>query len=243
MRYFYCEFDSKIFKRKWYRLDLSDEEILDSEKIKKAIFESDADYVDTKLRIEKALAFEAKLKELKFRKICKQVTLCCDLDKQKLKAEKPSTYCNLAIDINTINAIANSCCDVFTTSRFYLDEMLEKDLVFDFFCNWIKNSLSNDSMVKFILNNSFCTLKRDNKNMTIDLIAVPKKEQKKGIGAKLLSDAINYSKKAGCKYVWATTETENRSAVSLYLKHGFEYRYFTTCFHLKVEDLKKSLSN
>lgn len=239
VKYFYCDFDSRIFKRKWYRLNLSDEDPLDKEYLRKTILGSDADYVDLKLRAEKSSIFERSLKELKFRKICDQITLCCGLDKQILKTENYSTYCASPLDSHTIDRITDKCYDLFNTSRFSLDEMLEKELVLNFFRSWIKNSLSNNSYAKFIWNNSFCTLKPENEDMIIDLIAVPSEDQRKGIGSKLISDAINYSKNAGYKHILSTTETENHIAIKLYLKYGFEVRRFTSVFHLRVDDLRK----
>lgn len=239
MKYFYCDFDSNIFKRKWYRLDLSDEKSVDMDKIKKTILDSDADYVDLKLSMDKVY-LERKLKgELKFRKICTHVAFRCDLDEQELKAENFDTYQNL-LSTNTINAIAKKCSSIFTTSRFSLDELLEENLVLNFFYEWIKKSLSNDSYVKFVHKNSFCVLKRSecDNDMVVDLIGVPKEAQGRGIGSKLLLDAMNYSKKEKCNRIFATTEVENPSAFRLYSKNGFKIDCFSSSFHLRVNDLK-----
>ena len=238
MKYFYCDFDSNIFKRKWYRLDLSDEKSVDIGKIKKTILDSDADYVDLKLSTDKSF-FERGLKDLKFRKICTHFTFKCDLDEQELQTEDFGTYHPLPMNTNTINAIAKKCSSIFTTSRFSLDELLEENLVSNFFYEWIKNSLSNDSYVKFVHKNSFCVLKRSVDDMVVDLIGVPKGDQGKGVGTKLLIGAINYSKKEGYRGIWATTEVENPSAFRLYTKNGFKIGCFSSSFHLRVSDLKK----
>jgi len=237
MKYFYCDFDSNIFKRKWYRLVLTENEDFEKALIKETILRPDADYVDLKLGTDKSF-FERILRELKFRKICTHVTFKCDLDEQELQTEDFGTYHPLPMNTNTINEIAKKCSSIFTTSRFSLDELLEKNLVLNFFYEWIKNSLSNDSYVKFVFNDSFCVLKPSNKDMVVDLIGVPKEYQGKGVGTKLLIDAVNYSKKEGYRGIWATTEVENSSAFRLYTKNGFKIDCFSSSFHLRISDLK-----
>jgi ribosomal protein S18 acetylase RimI-like enzyme len=204
--------------------------------------DSDADYVDLKLTTDKSF-FERDLRELKFRKICTHVTLCYELGGKELKTENTNpNYYVPSLNMDRINKITRKCRNIFTTSRFSLDELLEKDLFLNFFYEWIKNSLSNKSYIKFVFNDSFCVLKPDNDDMVIDLIGVPREMQGKGIGSKLIWDAINYSKKEGYRRIWATTEVENPAAFKLYSKNGFKIKYFTSSFHLRVEDLKKTIA-
>jgi hypothetical protein len=238
MKLNYSDFDSKIFKRKWYRLDLSDEENIDIEKIANIISESDAEYIDTKI-IDKQSHFERPLKELGFRKTCMQIKMCCDLFKQNVDPESVTTYHPAALNEKLINKYSKDNCSSFTTSRFYLDEKLELSQVFEFQRTWLKNSLSNPEILKFIYSNSFLTIKQNNQKITTDLIAVPVEDRNKGIGTKLFLDAVGHSKKLGCKEMWATISSENISSFRMHTKVGFEIKSFTPCLHLDVTDLKK----
>lgn len=53
-----------------------------------------------------------------------------------------------------------------------------------------------------------------------DMIVLPT-GRGKGIGAKLLSEAISFSRMKGCKRVTLLTDLSNRSAQRFYAKHGF----------------------
>jgi len=236
MKYNKSEFDSKIFGKNWYRLDISDEKECNAEKILDAIRNSDAEYIDIKITGEQ-LKFERKLKEIGFRKVCMQISMCCELIKQNIEPSSVTTFSDKPLDENIIKKLSENNSKSFTTSRFYLDEKLNLENVFEFQRQWIRNSLEDYNMLKFIYRDSFLTVKQIGKNIKTDLIAVPIQDRNKGIGGKLFTDAIGYSKGIGCEEMWATISTENLPTYRMHTKVGFEVRSFISCLNLDVEDL------
>jgi len=236
MKLYRSEFDSEIFGVDWFKLKLDVFDQFNKINLCRKIIESNAGYVETKIRASN-IYLEKSLKEIGFRKISVQPTFQFQLTNSKNHKIIDKKYLKEILDIETIERISNKNCNLFRASRFNLDEKLDLRLVKKHMKKWIYNSLQNKTYYKYIINDSFCTLKKHNNDMIIDLIGVCVEQQHQGIGTRLLKMSIENSINIGAINLIATTEFENTKSVLFYLKHGFHICNTNTVLHLDVADL------
>lgn len=239
MQLSYCDFDSAVFGLRWYRLEVAADTSVAA--VYQAIEQSDAQYVDTKLEPD-LCHLERPLKQIGFRKTCVQIVLSARLDSRTQATRSTSlgeTLIQESLDEKTAMAIAAVCSRAFRRDRFSLDECLPEGDVAALYARWIRNSLQNPSLARFVSGLSFCTVKWLTTDLaTIDLIAVDPAEQGTGVGSRLLQDTLTLCRNRGCKVLHVTTETENPGAVRFYRRQGFQIDRFIPCLHLRRSDLR-----
>lgn len=69
--------------------------------------------------------------------------------------------------------------------------------------------------------------------MEISTLYVQPRHHGRGLGQSLLDLALNYAKAQGAPSVWLTTNSDNRQAISFYLRQGFQ-KVGTT--HFRIQD-------
>lgn len=129
----------------------------------------------------------------------------------------------------------------FIYSRFYQDKNFPPKLVKKFYENWFLNSFKNKSSHQIFtaqLNNQIvgfldCKILQLNKRRAgiIDLIAVDKNYQGKGVGKSLLTKGLTYFQKRKIKEVYAGTERENLAAQKMYESVGMKIIAKKESFH------------
>jgi len=129
----------------------------------------------------------------------------------------------------------------FIYSRFYWDRNFKKRVVKKFYEKWLLNSFKDEknhrllvaTLNKQIVGFLDCKVLKINKRKIgiIDLIAVDKHYQGKGVGKSLLLTGFNYFQKRKIKEVYAETEEDNLSAQKLYESLGMKVIAFKKSFH------------
>lgn len=114
-------------------------------------------------------------------------------------------------------------------SRFKIDENFKNNEFKKLYKIWLDNSLDFSFAFKVLVKiidekiAGFVTLKKNNEETSeIGLIAVSDAFQGRGIASELIQKAEYESFKIGFKYFKVPTQFENKPAVKLYLKNGFE---------------------
>lgn len=127
-------------------------------------------------------------------------------------------------------------------SRFKIDENFRNNEFEKLYKIWLDNSLdfsfAFQVLVKVINGKitGFVTLKKNNEETSeIGLIAVSADFQGRGIASELIQKAEYESLKKGLKTIKVRTQFENKPAVKLYLKNGFEIIQKTIIYHYWVK--------
>jgi hypothetical protein len=216
------EFDSNIFKKPCYRITTENFEYIQSAllnfEFKKNIF------IDAKVNAANKF-LDIYLKNFGFHKVCMQVKLIFDINQNSSNFK--SKYCTESINLSDEKIKLH--CDNFYYDRFSLDPRISKVDRDNLYSSWIRNSLSNESIIKAAIAENFISFKLDGDILKLDLSSVL--DQGKGIGTLLLSDVVAYGAENNFKQVSVMTETENISAVRFYLQNGFHLDSFYSCFH------------
>jgi len=126
----------------------------------------------------------------------------------------------------------------FINSRFHLDKRLSKKIVNKLKSQWISNFFHNkrgDWMILFEVNKKvegFVLLLKEKKknNLIIDLIAVSKKFQRKGIATSMI-DFANYYFNKKFKFLIAGTQANNVQSINFYKNLGFKSFSKKSVFH------------
>lgn len=123
-------------------------------------------------------------------------------------------------------------------SRFRLDPHMESGKFRELYLLWLENSLKKilaDETYVITVNDEtagFISLRSQNTNTVIGLIAVSKRFQGQGLGTQLLQQAESHAKKEGMKYLFVSTQFQNSAAVALYEKYGFKLKEESYLYHL-----------
>jgi len=124
-------------------------------------------------------------------------------------------------------------------SRFRLDTNFENDEFRKLYKEWLDKSIDNIIADKVFIKknqnklNGFITLNINNLNTAnIGLIAVDPNYQGKNIGSNLINACENYSLKNGCKNIEVSTQKNNKGAMKLYIKNGFQIKNIKYIYHL-----------
>lgn len=72
--------------------------------------------------------------------------------------------------------------------------------------------------------------------MHVVTVNVRKAYQRKGLGSLLMDKAIEYAKKNGIRFISLEVYTENKPAISLYLKKGFKVKKTLLDYYKEGED-------
>jgi len=124
----------------------------------------------------------------------------------------------------------------FINSRFHLDKRFPKKIAKKLKSEWVNNYFYNnrgDWMILFEINKKtlgFLLLLKEKKNLIIDLIAVKKKNQNKGIATSMINYANHYFIKK-FRFLIAVTQSNNIQAIKFYKKLGFKAFSKKLVFH------------
>ena len=125
----------------------------------------------------------------------------------------------------------------FIKSRFFKDKNIKKKLAKKIKRNWVLNffrkkrgeylivSEFNKKVVGFLL------VLKNKKNYIIDLIAVKKNYQNLGLGTKMLKFLENRVLKKSKVKIYASTQSDNKNSIKLYIKNKFKVKYKKYVYH------------
>ncbi|HBK82494.1 MAG TPA: hypothetical protein DDZ41_02680 [Flavobacterium sp.] len=123
-------------------------------------------------------------------------------------------------------------------SRFRIDSKIPSTKFEALYKLWIDNSVNKtfafDTLIKITENNisGFITIKKVNQDVSeIGLIAVNTNYQGRGIASELLNQAQYISLKNGFKTIRVPTQYDNKPAINLYQKTGFQIVNTTFVYH------------
>jgi len=134
-------------------------------------------------------------------------------------------------------AILDIAGNSFIKSRFYKDKNIKKRLARKIKRNWVLNffrkkrgeylivSEFNKKVVGFLL------VLKSKKNYIIDLIAVKKNYQNLGLGTKMLKFLENKVLKKSKVKIYASTQSDNKNSIKLYIKNKFKVKYKKYVYH------------
>ena len=137
--------------------------------------------------------------------------------------------------------------NIFTYSRIK-DSYFGKDSQNKFYAHWIKKSINGkfDDCCIVTLNdrkkiNGFVTLKIINDTLKIGLFGIPKQIQSRGYGIKLLQTVNHYKSINKIKKSIVTTQSDNLSAINVFLKDDYLFKEDFIFLYLKKNNkfLKK----
>lgn len=215
-------FDSAIFNRLCFRIIPTNADQVKGA-VEKYLNQLNI-FIDTKIDAsDKEL--DNLLQKLGFRKVCMQIQL--SLPRSHYLTDPSAVEPLSVLQMNNIDI--HSHCNNFLFDRFSLDPRIPKLQRDNLYTTWIKNTLSNPSILKVSRGNNFISFKKNLDSLKLDLTSVLDKER--GIGSALLKDIQAYAKQHDFKKIEVITETENIAAVKFYLKNGFEVDCFYSCFH------------
>ncbi len=141
---------------------------------------------------------------------------------------------------NELKELERISANSFLYTRFYQDKNFKRELVKKFYQKWVRSSFNNKNHQIFVskINNKpvgfiDCqSLKLSKKKIgIIDLIAVKKEYQGRGIGKSLVKKGLEYFQKKKIKEVYVETEKENLSALRLYKSLGMKIIGKRITFH------------
>lgn len=154
---------------------------------------------------------------------------------QSKSSELSCIYTKKIDDLEEMKKIAS---DSYQHSRFFNDLNLDYDLSRKVYSHWVNSSYDDSS--KFYLihkeNNqvaSFIIYYFDKrKNCIIDLIAVSKKYQNKGLGTKMIKELESHiSSEHGSNQIFVGTQINNIGGINFYTKCGFKIQNVNSIYH------------
>jgi dTDP-4-amino-4,6-dideoxy-D-galactose acyltransferase len=146
------------------------------------------------------------------------------LELSEYKADESSENIRLA-ELNDISALRQLAGNVFSGTRFYVDPVILKEKADELYATWIENAVKGiaaDSVLIWEENEKILGFVTLQKKGHIDLIAVSKDAQGKGIGRKLVQATFKYFKDWGVKTIALETQTTNIAALRTYQACGFK---------------------
>lgn len=124
-------------------------------------------------------------------------------------------------------------------SRFRSDTVLGIKFE-EMYALWLKKSI-NGALADFVLverNNSsllgFVTLKQEEENFSIGLIAVSPESRGLGVGSKLLEQCENLALENNVSSIVVPTQRKNKQACSFYEKNGYKELYHEFIYHINT---------
>lgn len=215
-------FDSAIFNRSCFRINSTNVKLVE-EAFRKYLDQTNI-FIDTKIDASNK-DLDNLLQRLGFHKVCMQIQLF--LPDSRYLADPCSLAPSQVLEMHS-NEIHRHCNN-FIFDRFSLDPRIPKVQRDDLYTAWIKNTLSNPSILKVSRGANFISFKENSDFLKLDLSSVLDKG--KGIGSALLKDIQSYASQHNYKKIEVLTETENIAAVQFYLRNQFEVDRFYSCFH------------
>ena len=118
--------------------------------------------------------------------------------------------------------------DAFRTSRFYLDTHLDRVRCSEFYRTWVRNSFSGKMADAIVASrhggtlDAFVTVRREvDRTASLPLVAVRSDRRGVGVGARVVSDALNWLRSHGSSKATVVTQLANIAAIRLYESVGF----------------------
>ena len=217
-------FDEDAYGIPFYRVGSDSWDTL-SEEIERLKTNGDPFIVDAKTDADD-LEANHRLGTIGFRKVCMQIRLSNQL--ASVGVMDPAAQ--LAASVDWPDDVIASHVSNFTFDRFSLDPLLPREGHDRLYRNWIKNTLSSERAEVLHIGYNFLTFKRSNGSAVIDLLSVLDRGQ--GVGQRLLASFAAWASSKRLDQVKTVTECENRPAVNLYRKSGFEFSDFQAVYHL-----------
>lgn len=125
----------------------------------------------------------------------------------------------------------------FNHSRFFNDPYLNKNQSKDIYLNWVKSSFDRSDKFFIIAEEEkeilgFILFSIDgNGALVIELIALDKSSQGKGIGTKLIQSLVAYSMDNDILKIKVGTQIDNIQAMNFYAKKGFSFSSKSSIYH------------
>lgn len=163
-----------------------------------------------------------RLQHCGFRKVCMQVALTAA--PREAEAEGVTVSRGHQADPGMVLAHARN----FRFDRFSLDPAIAEAGRVDLYRRWIANSLAGLDVAH--TDGDFCSFKRRDERLVIDLVSVLRPHQ--GIGRRLVRAVLGQAHGSSAAAVDVVTECENRPAWRLYAALGFTVDRYVQVFHL-----------
>jgi ribosomal protein S18 acetylase RimI-like enzyme len=125
----------------------------------------------------------------------------------------------------------------FVKSRFFKDKHIKKKLAIKIKRNWVLNFFRKKRGEYLIVSEikkkvvGFLLILKIKEDYIIDLIAVKKKYQNLGMGTKMIEFFENKVLKHNKVKIYASTQSNNRDSIKLYLKNKFKIKYKKYVYH------------
>ena len=125
----------------------------------------------------------------------------------------------------------------FIKSRFFKDKNIKKKLAKKIKRNWVLNFFRKKRGEHLIVSEfnkkvvGFLLVLKNKKNYIIDLIAVKKNYQNLGLGTKMLKFLENKVLKKSKVKIYASTQSDNKNSIKLYIKNKFKVKYKKYVYH------------
>lgn len=122
----------------------------------------------------------------------------------------------------------------FIYSRFYNDKRLKNSE--NIYVNWTENAFNQKDKFFCVYKNKdiiagYTLFSTENENLIIELIAVNKEVQTKGIGSELIKSLAKYAYENNLKEIHVGTQLNNINAQNFYIKNGFKHCTNNTIYH------------
>jgi hypothetical protein len=218
------EFDTNIFKKKFYRLKGHNKDLIRSEFLK---IYKDNIIIDAKINASN-IDLANFLKELGFFKICTQV----ELEYRPMEV-LGSKYAKITQTKKIDKGVALELAKNFSVDRFSQDARISRNKRERFYQEWIINSFANKDIMLSVIGNNFCSFKVRGDSIKIDLLSVL--DKRRGYAKDLLISINDYAVDHNIKKINVVTECENYPAFKAYTSNGFSVVGFLNCFHYKTK--------
>ena len=122
----------------------------------------------------------------------------------------------------------------FVYSRFYNDKKLKNSE--DIYLKWAENAFNKTDKYYCVYKNAeeiagYTLFSVEDEILIIELIAVNKNIQEKGIGSKLINVLNKYAYENNLKEIHVGTQINNINAQNFYVKNGFKHSTNNTIYH------------
>jgi dTDP-4-amino-4,6-dideoxy-D-galactose acyltransferase len=145
-----------------------------------------------------------------------------------------------------LNKLENLAIESGKYSRFKLDSNFQKNEFERLYLEWIYQSYQKKMALEVLVYSvdevlaGFITITNKSETLTdIGLVAVDPKFQGKGIGGVLVEAAEKYSFVNGYKEIQVVTQEDNKNALKLYQKNGFDLCNKTYIYHYWRNSINK----
>lgn len=136
-------------------------------------------------------------------------------------------------DLAVLMKIAHSSHRI---TRFYADSRLPDERCDELYEEWIRRSFAGWADIVLVSDRDdkavgYITVHLNGETASIGLIAVAEDARNKGVGAELVSSAVNWSKGQGAKKMSVVTQGRNVDAQRLFQRCGFQTTQTQLWFH------------